>query len=71
MAIQFKGFNVPTCKIFRSASFGSRGIKYAGSLSGSVCNFSPWASSATEATETKFGRKAAWGVRMPEIQIHA
>jgi len=38
-----------------------------------VCNFSPRASSAAEAaTETKFGTKGAYRMRMvPKLQIHA
>ena len=42
-------------------------------VSDSVCDFSPWASSAMEVAKgTKFGTKAAYGIRMmPELQIHA
>ena len=38
-----------------------------------VRDFCPWASSAMEAaTETKFGKRLAYGMRMmPELQIHA
>jgi len=38
----------------------------------SVCDFSPWASAAMEASkETKFGTKVAWRMRMmPKLRIH-